>query len=259
MNYAIYPNKTGGTARNIIVRNSKGRGIAVAGQSNVVVDGFYIDGTASSGVIVLNDTSFNTRVPDNVRIANGVIKNAETVAPVDSNRDGILCAEAAGCSFANIEVIAPTTFGFRSQTSTRVTASNIRVRDNGQSDGFNIYQTSQVELSDCHAENIKGYGFFFGQTPSVVADNLTAINVSKSSALHRAIWFENGARILASDLKVIDTQNPATGYIVGAYQDTAYTQRGVLHGVLYRIENGAFSLQHGSTKLNTQDVLTSVP
>src|SRR5262249_1968993 len=103
-------NYTGGLATDIAIHNSKARGIAVAGQSDVIISGFIVDTTSSSGIICLEDTAYNTRVPDRVRFANGVIKNAGSLIPMGGNQYGIEFSRVNGATFENIDVFGAASY-----------------------------------------------------------------------------------------------------------------------------------------------------
>jgi hypothetical protein len=252
-------NYTGGTATNIIVHNSKARGISAAGQSDVVVDGFLVDGTAASGIICLTDTAFGTRTPDRVRFNDGIIKNVGTIALQGSgNQFGIEFGDVASCSFSNIQVIGSSaaTVAVRgvsgSAPTGQISLSNIRVVGAGTisgADGFNV-AAKLLNINDCIAQNSPGYGFYFAGSGTLMADSLTAINVSQSNILHRALWFGGTGFSAVTNAKVIDTQTTPSGYIVGSTGG----QTGVIDGIITHI-NGGSPLY--SFPLSTFDVYNS--
>jgi hypothetical protein len=248
VNYAIYPNNSGGLAQNIKVQNSKARGITVMGQSNVMVSEFQIQTTSGSGVLVAQDLAFNTRIPAGVRIQNGTIQGAGTLGPLGGNQFGIEFNSQVDVTFSNITVLDSASTGL-SGTAPKgsVTVNNVKVQSPRNGGGFLFYQTSSVQISDSIAQNTPSYGFLFLQSPQVVAQGLTAINTALSDTLRRAIWFENGRSILATDLKIVSATGAAN--VVGAYQGSGYTQSGAIKGITAAITGGTLSIQNNSRDL----------
>ena len=247
INYSQYTDRTGGAATNLVIRHSQARGIAVAGQSGVVVGNFVIDGTASSGVLCGQDQSYDTRAADHVLFSNGVVLNAGTVSPSVGNTYGIEYSYQTSCSFNHIEVTSSAGRGVAGMAPQgRVRLQSVRVKDNAQAEAFSFFQTAVVEVDDSTAENSPSYGFYFGQSGTVLANNLAAINTSKANPLGRAIWFEDNRRVLASGLRVIDSQQAATGYILGAFQDNVI-QQGSLSGIVAVIDNGSLQVVNSSS------------
>lgn len=218
-NLSDFPDLRGGTAQNVKVRNSHGRGIAVAGQSNVRVSGFSVDGTAASGIIVLEDTSFRTRRPANVKFTDGLITDSGRVAPVLATPYGINFTDAASVEFSDIRIVNPGDRGLSgSAAGGRLIARNIHVT--GGSDGINIGPVRSAVLTGLTVEDSDGYGIFIASEGWVVAENLRTVNVSRQNPLHRAVWFENNADVRVRGITVVDDQTSATGYVVGQFRNT---------------------------------------
>lgn len=256
VNYAAYPDRTGGLASNITVRNSGSRGIAVVGQSDVVIAGFLVDGTSSSGLLCAQDTSYATRIPGGVRFSAGIVKNAGAALNPVGNNYGIEYFNQSSCGFSDIEVINPAGRGVAGMAPDgSITINNVTVRQNRLGDAFSFFRTASVVVNATTADSSPGYGFFFGQSNSVVAKGLTAVNSSQLSNLRRAIWFENNGSVLASDLTIVDAQSKPTGYIVGGYQAGGTTQSGLLNGITAKIANGALVVQNNSEGLLIRNLL----
>ena len=248
LNYAQYPNKTGGTAQTINITNSHSRGIAIMGQSNVTVTGFQIENTASSGVLVAQDVAYNTRVPGNVTIRNGTVSGAGTLPPLAGNHYGLEYNSQTSVTFSNITVIGSGDAGLSgASTNGSVTVSSVTVQNPLSGVGFLFYQTGTVQVSNLTAEGVPSYGFLFLQSARVVAQGLTALDVSRSDPLRRAVWFENGRSILATDLKIVSNAGEAN--VVGAYQGAGYSQSGSVKGITAEVAGGALSIQNNSAKL----------
>lgn len=248
LNYAQYPNKTGGTAQNINITNSLSRGIAIMGQSNVTVTGFQIQNTASSGVLVAQDTAYNTRIPANVVIQNGTVAGAGTFPPLAGNHYGLEYNSQTSVSFSNITVTGSGDAGLSGASPNgSVTVNNVTVQSPQSGVGFLFYQTGAVQVSNLTAEDVPSDGFLFLQSSRVVAQGLNALDVSQSDPLRRAVWFENGRSILATDLKIVSSAGEAN--VVGAYQGAGYNQSGSVKGITAEIAGGALSIENNSNQL----------
>ena len=235
VNYASQANYSGGTATNIIIRNSKSRGIAVVGQSNVTVSNFLVDGTASSGIFTAYDSAYSTRYPANVIWSDGIVRNAGTVTPLVGNQFGIEYANVVSVKYNNIKVINSASRGMSGTTTANglVEASDITVDSATTNNGFNL-SGDNISIDNLFANNIQSYGIYISNSTNVQATNLKTLNVSKGGGLNRAVWFDTVVQLLADGIEVIDNQGSATGYIVGSASCT----RGSVSSVNFAIANG---------------------
>lgn len=227
-NQIEFPDLRGGLAANVKVRNSRARGIAVPGQSNVVVSNFVVENTSASGILVLQDTSFSTRQPVNVKFHNGLVIDAGRLAPAKATPYGVNYSGTGGLvEFSDITVVNPADRGLSGMApGGRLSARNIYIV--GGTDGVNIGRTRSVELSGITAEDSGGYGIFVNTGGNwVSAGNLRAVNVSRSSTLRRAVWFENNGDVQVRGVNVIDEQNNPTGYIVGGFRNGRIVMTGI--------------------------------
>lgn len=135
VHYADGPEHTGGIATGIRVEGSAARGIAVVGQSQVVIRDFAIDWTSSSGLYCAQEPSFDTRTPRDIVFERGVIRHAGRWRPTepvaekpsslvgndraDGNDFGIEMDSAEDITFSNIQVIDPATRGVSLYRGTR--------------------------------------------------------------------------------------------------------------------------------------------
>jgi hypothetical protein len=248
LNYAQYPNKTGGMAQNVSITNSLSRGISIVGQSNVTVTGFQIQNTASSGVLVAQDVAYNTRIPGNDVVQNGTISGAGTLQPQAGNNYGIEYNAQSSVTFANITTIGSAGAGLSgSSPNGNITVTGVTVQSPQSGVGFLFYQTNSVQVANLTSQTVPSYGFLFLQSLHVVAQGLNALDVALSDPLRRAIWFEDGGSILATDLKIVSSATEAN--VVGAYQHPGYAQSGSLKGISANIQSGALSIQSNSSML----------
>jgi hypothetical protein len=216
-NYSSLVAHWGAYARNVTILKSGSRGISVTGHSHVEVNGFNIDGTASSGVLVCTDKTYNTRVPENVRITNGTILNAGTITPLKGNQFGIEIIDVK-----SVAVSAVTTTGSANRglsvwaTFGQVTLKDVSVYDNRKDAGVNI-RGQTIDIDMLRVINSPSYGIYIGNCGTVNARRLEAVNTSRAFTLRRAIWMENNVKLNLQNMHVIDNQAAATGYVVGAY------------------------------------------
>jgi Right handed beta helix region len=221
INYAQYPDLIGGLAQNVTVINSRARGIAVAGQSNITVSGFQIQNTSSSGVLVAQDAAHDTRIPANVLVANGAIYGAGTLAPVVGNQYGIEFNSQKNVTFENIRVVGSGNTGLSGTAPNgRVSVSNISVDSPRSGNGFLFYRTQNVQIANSSANNTSSYGFAFFQSKQVIANGLIAIHASVADPLRRAVWFEDVERVLASVINVVS--DPREANSIGCHTDSGY-------------------------------------
>jgi polygalacturonase len=216
VNYSAFPNLTGGFAQNIVVTNSKARGIAVAGQSNVTVDGFQIRNTSSSGILVDQDVVADTRIPSNVLIENGTIYNAGTLAPLVGNQYGIEFNGQESATFANIVVFGPGNSGLSGTApSGSVSVKNVTVNSPLQGLGFLFYRTQSVKVVGSGAHDTPSYGFLSLQSDKVVVEDLAVTNAGMADPLRRAVWFEDTRAVSALSMSIVSDAGMAN--VIGCY------------------------------------------
>jgi hypothetical protein len=235
VNYASQADYSGGTATNIIIKNSKSRGIAVVGQSDITISNFLVDGTASSGIFTAYDSSYATRYPAQVNWSSGVILNAGIVTPLIGNQFGIEYANVVSVKYNDIQVINSASRGMSGTTTTNglIEASDITVDSATTNNGFNL-SGDNISINNLFANNIQSYGIYVSNSTNVLATNLKTLNVSKGGGLNRAVWFDTVVQLLVDGVEVIDNQGSATGYIVGSSSCT----KGSVSSVNFAIANG---------------------
>ena len=247
VNYLSAPGRTGGLAKNITVRNSAARGITVVGQSLVTISSFLIENTSSSGVLCGEDSFWKTRAPTGVRFSQGQIRAAGQLKPTVGNTFGIEVHNGS-CTFSEIEVSGSADRGVSAFGPDHTLAlTGVRVKANLGGDGFNI-QVKRADISNARAEQSPGYGFFFGNCSSVSASRLATLNVSRTSPLHRAIWFENVREIKAAEITIEDRQAAPTGYVLGTFSSTVKPE-GYIRGIAATISGGQLQVENNSPNL----------
>lgn len=253
------PDRAGGHAANVTVRNGKGRGIAVVGQRDVTIDGFLVDGTSFSGLYCAQENSWNTRVSSNVKFTNGEVHNAGRVADPAGKvnpRHGIHYLGVESVEFTNIKVFTPAASGVAGEAGefTRITSEGMSVLEpsgtvtlnnvevyNSPESGFAL-QGGIYYLEDLTCGDVNGRGIFVGDAESVNYGKLTSINASKTDSLRRAFDFENNKTIEGAELHVVDDQETPTGYKITTFG----TQSGTLGKVYDRVANGELAMENHS-------------
>ncbi len=219
----------GAHATNISVTGSGRRGISVVGSNQVTIGAFHVNASGSSSIFC--GTGTGSDVPDHVQFEGGVITAGSYF--------GIEFQNQNSCAFANIDIDTP---GGRGVSGTAPTGSvqlrNIRVRNNLQGDAFNFTGVQTVMISDSAAENSPGYGFFFESVSRAVVTGVTTLDVSKASSLQRAVWFQHGGTVVASNVEIDDDQVLPSGLIIG----TTGMSRGVINGVSSLIASGTLQV-----------------
>jgi hypothetical protein len=222
VSYTQEPNLAGGLAQSITITNSKARGIAIAGQSDVTVNGFQIHNTSSSGVLVAQDTANHTRVPANVLVENGSIYNAGTLAPLVGNQYGIEFNAQESATFTNIGVFGSGDNGLSGTTPKgRVTVNNVTVNSPLRGLGFLFFETQSLEVFNSAANDTPSYGFLTLRSNQVIVKGLAVTNAGATDPLKRAVWFEDAQTISASSINIRSVAGMAN--VVGCYTSPGYS------------------------------------
>jgi hypothetical protein len=247
VNYVQHEERTGGLATNISVTNSRSRGIAVVGQSGVTVRDCRIDNTLGHGLYCAheNKPEFVTRVPgdchlERVTIRRGGVTPGQSTGP----NSGLRIADTGTVTAVHIDVDAPGTHGaYVSGATSAVTLTDVSVR-NTPGSGV-LLQGGTRTIDRITTVQTAGPGLNAAGCARLDYGTVSVRNAATNTAagtLRRAVTVENTALVLGSRLWVTDTQNPATGFIVGAYG----SQKGSLGTVLAQIPGGAVTVENPS-------------
>jgi hypothetical protein len=104
VDYAHAPAGGGISLRGVDVEGSRARGIAIAGASDVDIDGFTVRRTASSGVLVATDVHYRTRRPARVALRDGAVEGGGRMDPGAGNRFGIEVIAADDVALHDVRV-----------------------------------------------------------------------------------------------------------------------------------------------------------
>lgn len=218
LDYRDGPRITGGTLRNIRVRSSDTRGITLVGPSGVTLDGFSIEDTRGSGLLIGEDASNGLRVPDRCTVVNGVIRRAghrQVAGAYSGNRYGIEVAQSDRIDLRDIRVIDSATRGL-SASSDRpgalLTTTRISVETAG-GEGIHVRDQTAWVFDAITASDTGGAGIYTGRIARLTGGARTAIRAARSGAPNRAIWDEdNGVQSIVANT-IIDDQLRPTGFI----------------------------------------------
>jgi hypothetical protein len=241
VNYESGPANTGGLATNLLITNSKARGVAVCGQSGVTIRDVVVNNTSSPGVLCEYDpTAWFTRQPDDVVIERVRITNGGR-ADASTPNCGLRISGALRVYASQITVITPGTHGVWVSGSAGVTTLLDISLKNAAMDGVllqggtNMVDRVNVAETGSHGVTVVGCKRFEYGT-------ITVRNASKTSSLHRAVSIDSTERVFGTRLWVQDDQSAATGYVIGAYG----TQKGSLGTIVAQLTKGSLSIENPS-------------
>lgn len=244
VNYADGPDYTGGLATNLQVTNSKARGVTVIGQSDVTIDHFGVNWSSASGVLVAYDSSFNTRVPDNVTFQNGFTYNGGALTGGQSgNTFGLEWNTVGEIFFTHVDIQTPGSRGVCGNAAGGIVHLTDVTVSGTPAGGFNVADGTYY-LDSLSATNTGDIGFAASGCTLLHYGTLTATDTSKTASLRRAFDFENNTTIdgSAGQLWIYDDQATPTGYVAGFYG----TQSGNLGTIYDRITNGDLVIEDSS-------------
>lgn len=247
------PDFNGATATNIIINNSKARGIAVF-TSDVTISNFTIDSTSASGLYIAKES--NTRVPNNVHVSGGTINHGGRVTGrgKTGNQYGLLVNAADSVYLSDIHILNSRSNGFEVILPNGViVADNISVF---KSDTNNVYikSTKSANLSNIYSQNAGSYGFFANGVGAAILKNITVKNAYTSNASpHNAIYFLNDTSMYAEGITILDDQSTATGYIFAITNTT-----GAIDDIQQNISHGTFALNITGSSVKT-GLINSLP
>ena len=240
VNYSTLAGYTGGMARGVVVNSSSARGIAVVGQSNVVVDGFYVDTTTSFGLYVAYESTYSTRVPDNVVIKNGTVVNAGS--GITTSEGVITVINSGTVSIGNVRIDSSPGRGINASGNTALTINGVLV-SSATSTGINASSASgYIRITNSSFENTGGAGIY-ASGKHVVVSGIRLYNTSKTNTLYRALWLENSTDLLVDSVLIVDDQTTATGYIAGFYGTISSGRASNIH---FDITSGTPTVQNNA-------------
>ncbi|WP_025872311.1 right-handed parallel beta-helix repeat-containing protein [Methylobacillus glycogenes] len=206
VNYKKHPDAVGGYANNIVINGSYARGIAIIGQSGVTIDKFEIRHTSAEGLKIGSEQYYDTRIPSNVTIKNGIVEEAGTWCVAKATGNGFLVQGATDkIVVENLTVNAPRVHGIVFDRH----GGNVKMKDivvkNTKASGITM-MADNIELVNGEFLNI-------GTTPLYVNKALTAnfskINVNTFGFADKSswpiFWAVEAKNVLINQMKVEST------------------------------------------------------
>ena len=146
------------------VRDSRTRGIAIVGARRVRIDGFSVESTGSSGVLVVRDDTYRTRRPSQVVLTGGRVSGAGMRAPRVGNDFGIEAIEADHLIVRDVRIVGTTGFGL----------SAVRIRGAVVLEHLEVAQAgvgrSAVEVRDCEYAVLRALRIEAGDAPGLLVE-----------------------------------------------------------------------------------------
>jgi Right handed beta helix region len=239
LNYSWDTDLSGARADLITTKDSGARGISVVGQRDVEITNFDIDGTLGPGVYVAYESTYNgtgatARVPRNVRIVHGTVRNAGAFsgyrhAPM-SDKHGISVFSnhatiAMDCVLSSIKVLSATYKGAYLASTGKTILENVRIVSAGTR-GIDVEGT-ETQILDCVVESSAEQGFVSYNSKYIFAAGLSLRNTALTGGSNLAIHLQNAAsspnattEVQATGVHIIDTQEMPTGYKVRVDPDS---------------------------------------
>lgn len=250
----------GGYALNSHVQNSMARGIADAGQANVLVSDFDIETTAGPGIAVIQDPSISSDIPANVKFINGLIEQPGTYCALITDStyvelSNIKCNAVSSAGSPGIEVgsgsahvrvhdsevYSAGSAAFQTSGATQVYFSNdYSYGSLGQ--GFMYQGCVYCTGSHLFADHPSSYGFFSMTSGYLTLTDLHVLDCMNANPAGYAFSMQTPTGpITTNGLEVDDDQATATCYIVENYMVGA--NKIVTSGILYNVAHGTPSTQ----------------
>jgi hypothetical protein len=217
----------GGIAQRIKVNNSRTRGIAVVGQSNVRVADFSVDTTGSSGIYCAYEKSYRTRVPANITFSDGLIRNAGTREPRVGRQYGVGVHLVKSIRLRNIKAVGSYDFGLFAQApGGSIDIEGVALADSRNGCGASL-TAEAVRVSGLAVKNCSKQGIFFADCGAVYARDLSFETTSEIAQPQRALWTHNNRYVEINEISVLNNSTHRAKFLIGGSGDQVGLIRGV--------------------------------
>lgn len=221
LDYADQPVSQRGILTNIIALRSNARGITINGPTNVTLDGFHIEETQGTGLMIEEDSSAGIRIPTGIKASNGTIKRAGqrvTNPGYTGNKYGVEIGQSGTVDLVNI-VIGDCKYRGVSAVSTQgnahLTTIGVKVETAG-AQGFNIDGQTAWTFDDILAQDTAAEGIYTHDVKRLVGGLRTVVRAAKTGGNFRAIHDNSNTFMSVEKNVIVDDQATATGYVYRA-------------------------------------------
>jgi hypothetical protein len=227
VNHTTGSDYRGGYVSGITVRRGRARGIVVAGAKDITVENFFVVGTDGDGIIVAEDSTYSTRVPENITIRNGTVSGAGSISGLNlSEENGVSFSVVAGRStIENVQIDHCADNGVyvaQMPAGSHLNISNTTAKDCG-SKGFFCQINPSLHIENCRAIGCNSTGFSLLANYRLTFRNLSAINCSLTDTNRRGVHIgqvnyggntSSSAYVDGDGLQIYDDQDTPTCYRV---------------------------------------------
>lgn len=241
LDYADQPVSQRGVLTNIICRNSNARGITINGPTNVTLDGFLIEETQGSGLMIEEDATAGIRVPTAIRVANGTIRRAGqrfTNPSYTGNKYGIEVGQSGTVDLLNITVGDSNTRGLSAsstQGNAHLTTIGIRIETAG-AQGFHINGQTAWTFDNILAQDAAGEGIYTHAVKRLIGGLRIVVRAATIGGNFRAIHDDGNDFLSVQKNVIVDDREAPTGYIYradGATEGSVGTFDWQINGAFY--------------------------
>jgi len=218
LDYRDGPRITGGKLGNIDVRDSGTRGITMIGPSNVTLDGFHVEDTQGSGLLIGEDASNGLRVPTGCSARNGAIINPGRrirTRSYSGNRYGIEVATSGSVELTGIRLVNCATRGVDASSArpdAHLVTKDISVAG-AEQEGFHILNQTAWTFDRIETHDTGSTGIYTAKVGRVIGGERRVVRSCGKEGPHRAVWDEANAYQDVRHTTIIDDRTPSRGYI----------------------------------------------
>jgi hypothetical protein len=195
----------------ISVIRSRARGIAVVGASGVRISDFSVEQTASSGLLIGEDTHYRTRRPAEIVISQGRVTGGGRLSPQVGNPFGVEVIGADGVELSELTVTDP-----QSRAVSMVDVGG-RVRVGGLSLQTSVQGVPALEFRSCDQVSLAKLSIAGAPTLAMLVDQcrslaLDGLSVASPPSARGDIEVRLSS-IERASIKALDFSGPAQGVI----------------------------------------------
>jgi len=219
VNYEKLPMASGGYASDVMVTDSKARGIAVVGQSDVVVEKFVVLRTRVSALYVAQEPSYNTRYPQGVTFKDGQVDGAGTLQGPGGNRFGIEVVRGRDVHFERISLSgssARLVSIWRSYGVVELT--DVLLAHNQSGEGVHLDTNESVKLTRVWINDASNTGLYAYKIKSLEWQDLVIEDAASRGVSNSALFIEEVDDVVGDAVGVVrsDSKKYADRFVLRA-------------------------------------------